>query len=183
MSMRRIHLTGNDTWNPSRYDRPPIIIIPSVSIIPSSIVHDPTDLVPHDDESDDTSVTDDCDSVDDTVDTDNIDNSLETIGQASFKYNEVIREFEELWAYKKAVRHQLKAVLKQLQEVSMRGDIEGRIISGTFKDDYPQGEYRSSPPRQAPSRDDNGNIVQLPSGGNTTYTGSWTTFSRYVTDT
>ena len=30
--------------------------------------------------------------------------------------------------------------------------------------------------RQAPSRDDDGNILQLPSGGNATYIGSWTTF-------
>ena len=58
----------------------------------------------------------------------------------------------------------------------MRGDIEGRLIAAVFGDDYLHGEYRALPPQQAPSRDDNGNIVQLPSGDNMTYIGSWTTF-------
>jgi len=174
MNMRRIYLTGSDVWNPSKYDQP--LTIPSISIIPSSTVNEPTRLPPHDDESDDTSMTEDCDSIEDTVDTDNIDNSPETIGQVSFKNNEVIRELEELWAYKKVARHQLEAVLKELREVSIRGDKEGRLIADAFKENYPQGGYRTSPPRQAPSRDDDGNIVRLPSGGNTAYTGSWTTF-------
>ena len=121
-------------------------------------------------------MTEDCDSIDDTVDTGNIDNSLETTGQVSFRYKEVIRELEELQAYKKVVCSQLKAVLRELREVSMQGDIEGRLIADAFGDKYPHGEYRTLPPRQAPSRDDNGNIVQLPSGGNTAYIGSWTTF-------
>ena len=67
ISMRRIHLTGNDAWNPSRYDRPPIV--PSVSIIPSVIMRVPTVLPPHDDASDDTSKTGDCDSIDNSVGT------------------------------------------------------------------------------------------------------------------
>ena len=138
-NLRRIYLTGSDVWNPSKYDQPPTI--PSISIIPSSTVNEPTRLPPHDDESDDTSMTEDCDSIDDTVDTDNIDNSLETTGQVSFNYKEVIRELEELWTYKKVVRHQFKAVLRELQEVSMRGDIEGRLIANAFGDEYPQGEY------------------------------------------
>ena len=128
-------------------------------------MNEPTALPPRDDESDDTSVTEDCDSIDDTVDTDNVDNSLETTGQVS----------EELQAYKKAVRHQFKAVLRELREVSMRGDIEGRLIADAFGDKYPRGEYWTSPPRQTPLRDDNGNIVRLPSGDNTAYIGSWTT--------
>jgi len=174
MNMRRIYLTGSDAGNPSKYDQPPTI--PSISIIPSSTVIEPTRLPPRDDESDDTSMTQDCDSIDDTVDTDSIDNSLETTGQVSFKYKEVIRELEKLWAYKEAVRHQRKAVLRELREVSMRGDIEGRLIAAAFGDKYSHGEYRTLPPRQAPLRDDNGNIIQLPSGGNTAYIGSWTTF-------
>ena len=176
MNMRRIYLTGSDAWNPSKYDKPRTI--PSICITPSSTVIEPTRLPPRDDKSDDTSVTQDCDSIDDTVDTDNIDNSLETTGQVSFKYKEVIRELEELWAYKEVVRHRRKAVLRELQEVSMQGDIEGRLIAAAFGDNYPQGKpkHRTLPPRQAPLRDDNGNIIQLPSGDNRVYIGSWTTF-------
>ena len=58
----------------------------------------------------------------------------------------------------------------------MRGDIEGRLIAATFGDNYPQGMYMTLPPRQAPPRDGDGNIIQLPSGDNMTYIGSWTTF-------
>ena len=98
-------------------------------------MNEPTALPFRDDESDDTSVTEDCDSIDNTVDTDNVDNSLETTGQVS----------EELQAYKKAVRHQFKAVLRELREVSMRGDIEGRLIADAFGDKYSRGEYWTSP--------------------------------------
>ena len=115
-------------------------------------MNESTELPPHNDESDDTSMTEDCDSVDNSVDTNNIDNSLETVGQVSFKYNEIICELDELLAYKELVCHKFRAVFKQLQEVSVRGDIEGRIISGVFGDDYPQGGYRTLPPWQAPSR-------------------------------
>ena len=163
-TMRHIYITGTDAWIPSKYDKP--LVMPSICITPSSTVYESAELPPRDDESDDTSMTQDCDSIDDTVDTDNMDNSPETTGQVS----------EELQAYKEAVRHQFKAVLKELREVSMRGDIEGRLIAAAFGDNYLHGEYRTLPPQQAPSRDDNGNIVQLPSGGNMTYIGSWTTF-------
>ena len=71
---------------------------------------------------------------------DNIDVFPETIGQVSFEYNEVARELDELSAYKEQVRHQFKTVFKQLQEISIRGDIEGRLISSAFGDDYPQGD-------------------------------------------
>ena len=114
--------------------------------------------------------------MDDTVDTDDIDDSLETTGQVSSKYKEVIRELEELREYKKVVHYQLEAVLKELREVSIRGDIEGRLIAAAFGDNYLHGEYRALPPRQAPPRDDDGNIIQLPSRDNMTYIGSWTTF-------
>ena len=113
MSMRRIHLTGSDTWNPSRYDQPPVIL--SISIIPSPRVHGLTILIPNDDDtSDDTSETESCDSVDDSVDTEAIGDDPKTIGQVSFKFNEVIRELEELSAYKELVRHKVKAMLEQL---------------------------------------------------------------------
>jgi len=164
MNMRRVYLTGSDVWNPSKYDHPSNI--PSICITPSSAVNGPTTLPPRDDESGGTSVTEECDSTDDTVDTDNIDNSPKTTGQVS----------EELLTYTEAVRHQFKEVLKEVREVSMRGDIEGRLIAAAFGDNYLNGEYRTLPPRQAPLRDDNGNIAQLPSGGNRTYIGSWTTF-------
>ena len=62
---------------------------------------------------------------------------------------------------KELERHKFKAVLKQLQEVSI-GDIEGRIIARTTIHKV----NTDSPPWQVPSRDDDGNIVQLPSGGN-----------------
>ena len=96
--------------------------------------------------------------------------------QVRFKYNEVINELEEMWAYKDLVRQQFKAVHKQLREVSIRATTEGRIISDAFGDNYPNEEYKATPPRQAPARDDDGNILRLPSGGDKTYTGNWTTF-------
>jgi len=163
-NMKRVYLTGSDVWNPSKYDRPSNI--PSICITPSSAVNGPAALQPRDDESGDTSATEECDSMDDTVDTDNIDDPPKTTGQVS----------EELMTYKEAVRNQFKEVLKEVREVSMRGDIEGRLIAVAFGDDYLNGEYRTLPPWQAPLRDDNGNIVHLPSGGNRTYVGSWTTF-------
>ena len=135
---------------PSKYDHPRNI--PSICITPSSAVNGPAALQPRDDESGDTSATEECDSMDDTVDTDNIDNSPKTTGQVS----------EELQAHKEAMRHQFKAVLKELREVSMRGDIEGRLIAVAFGDDYLNGEYRTLPPWQAPLREDNGNVMQLP---------------------
>ena len=181
-STRRIHLTGSETWDPSRYDRPstihPIVPCEPATQLPPM---DPVDIhrayLPNDDgTSNDTSRTGNCDSLDSPADNDTTNDISETIVQVSFRYNEVIRELKELSAYKEIVRHRSKAVLKQLQEVSIRGDIEGELISSSFGDDYPRGEYVTVPPRQAPSRDDDGNIIRLPSGGNTTYTGSWTTF-------
>jgi len=174
MTMRRIYLTGTDPWNPSRYDRPPVM--PPICITPPSTAYGPTGLPPLDDESDDTSTTQDCDTIDDTVDTDNIDDLPETDGQVSFNYKEVINELEELWEYKKAVRYQLEEVFKELREVSIRGDIEGRLIATAFGDNYSQGVHRAVPPRQAPPRDGDGNIIQLPYGDNMEYNGNWTTF-------
>jgi len=174
-TMRRIYVTGTDAWTPSKYDRPPVM--PSICITPSSTVYEPAGLPPLDDESDDTSATQDCDTVDDTVDTVNIDGFTETDGQVSFNYKEVINELEELWEYKKVVRYQLEEVFKELQEVSIRGDIEGRLIATAFGDNYSQGVYWTVPPRQAPPRDGDGNIIQLPYGDNMAYAGSWTTFT------
>ena len=166
-NLRHIYLTGTDTWIPSRYDHPPVM--PPIYTMP-----------PLDDESDDTSTTQDCDTdsdtVDDMVDTVNIDGFPETDGQVSFNYREVINELEELWEYKESVRHRRKAMLRELREVSIRGDIEGRLIAAAFGDNYSQGVYRAVPPRQAPPRDGDGNIIQLPSGDNMEYNGSWTTF-------
>jgi len=90
MNLRRIYLTGNDPWNPSRYDRPPVM--PPICATPPSTAYEPTGLPPLDDESDVTSTTQDCDTVDDTVDTVNIDGFPETDGQVSFNYKEVIDE-------------------------------------------------------------------------------------------
>ena len=118
----------------------------------------------------------DSDAVDDMVDTVNIDGFPETDGQVSFNYREVINELEELWEYKKTVRLQLGKVFKELREVSIRGEIEGRLIATAFGDNYSQGVYRTVPPRQAPPRDDDGNIIQLPYGDNMEYNGSRTTF-------
>ena len=176
VNMRRIYLTGSNAWDPSVYDRP--TTIPSICITPSSTVYEPAELPPHDDESDDTSVTQDCDSIDDTVDTDNINNSLEMTGQVSIKYKEVIRELEELWAYKEVVRHRLKTVLRELREVSMQGDIEGRLIAATFGDKYSHGVYKTLPPQHAPQRGEYRTLPprQAPSKDDTAYIGSWTTF-------
>ena len=191
MSLRRIYITGTDPWNPSRYDRPPVM--PLTYTIPPSAVFEPAGLPPLDYESDGTdtlpplegdsdgtSTTQDSDTdsdtVDDMVDTVNIDGFPETDGQVSFNYREVINELEELWEYKKAVRHQLGKVFKELREVSIRGEIEGRLIATAFGDNYSQGVYWTVPSRQAPPRDDDGNIIQLPYGDNMEYNGSWTTF-------
>lgn len=160
VSLRRIHLTRSETWDPSMYDRPstihPIGLHDPATQLPPM---EPVDihqayLISDDDASDDTSKTGDRDSLGGSADTYTVNDAPETLEQVSFRYNKVINELEELSVYKDIIRHQFKAVLKQLQEVSIWGDTEGKLVSGAFGDDYPNGEYKALPPRLAPARDD-----------------------------
>jgi len=148
-----------------------------ICITPPSTAYGPTGLPPLDDESDDTSTTQDCDTIDDTVDTDNIDDSLETHGQVSFNYKEVINELEELWEYKESVRHRRKAMLRELREVSIRGDIEGRLLPPHLETIIRKactGQYHHG-------RHHQGMVMATsysypPETINMEYNGSWTTF-------
>ena len=128
---------------PFIYTTPPSAVFEPAGLPLLDYESDDTDtLPPLEGDSDGTSTTQDSDTdsdtVDDMVDTVNIDGFPGTDGQVSFNYREVINELEELWEYKKAVRLQLGKVFKELREVSIRGEIEGRLTS----------EYHLSPLRR-----------------------------------